>query len=140
MASRLSLEILEILHKRTRKATSTLRSEISRIRQLYPTLTSNAAAHIVAQKNNTSVLQKLDSDDRESLKGISISSKENAPAEFKVAPRVKDTLDKKLPTSIINYESEDYFVKEHIKELSRAYYSKCYTSVFVLFRKMSFSN
>jgi len=136
MASRLNPEILEILGKRTGKAIPTLRSEISRIRQTYPTLTSNAAAHLVAQKNNTSVLQKLDTDDRESLKGISITSKENAPAEVKVAPRVKNTLDKRPSTPIINYDSEDYFVKEHIKELSRAYYSKCYTAVFVLFRKI----
>ena len=136
MASRLNPEILDILHNRTGKAKPTLRSEISRIRQKNPTLTSNAAAHLVAQKHNTSILQKLDPEDRESLKGVSIISRDNPRAEVKTAPRAKVTRDKKLTTPIINYESEGYFVKEHIKELSRAYYSKCYTAVFILFRKI----
>jgi hypothetical protein len=136
MASRLNPEILNILHERTGKAIPTLRSEISRIRQKHPTLTSNAAAHLVAQKHNSSVLQKLDPEDKESLKGVSITNKVNALTEVKIAPRVRDTIDKKQTKPIINYESEDYFVKEHIKELSRAYYSKCYTAVFILFRKI----
>jgi hypothetical protein len=136
MSSKLNPEILELLKKRTGKVISTLRSEISRIRQTYPTLTRNAAAHLVAQKNNTSVLQKLDSEDRESLKGISITSKGNLLKEARVSSRGKNTHDRKQSTPIINYDSREYFVKEHIKELSRAYYSKCYTAVFVLFRKI----
>jgi len=136
MASRLNPEILEILSKRTGKGIPTLRVEISRLRQKHPTLTSNAVAHLIAQQNSTSVLQKLDPDDKESLKGVSITNKENAPAEIKVISRTKNANDKKRSTPIINYDSEDYFVKEHIKELSRAYYSKCFTSVFILFRKI----
>lgn len=136
MASRLNPEILEILSKRTGKGIPTLRVEISRLRQKHPTLTSNAVAHLIAQQHNTSVLQKLDVGDKESLKGVSISGKENTPAEIKVISRKKDTQDKKRLTPIINYKSEDYFVNEHIKELSRAYYSKCFTAVFVLFRKI----
>jgi len=95
MASRLNPEILNILHERTGKAIPTLRSEISRIRQKHPTLTSNAAAHLVAQKHNSSVLQKLDTEDKESLKGVSITNKVNALTEVKIAPRVRDTIDKK---------------------------------------------
>jgi hypothetical protein len=135
MASKLNPEILEILGQRTGKAIPTLRSEISRLRQKHPTLTSNAAAHLIARQNKTSVLQKLDPDDKESLKGISIADKENVPTAIKVVSK-KNAHDKKRLTPIINYESEDYFVKEHIKELSRAYSSKCFTSVFILFRKI----
>lgn len=136
MASRLDPEILEILHKRTKKEISTLRVLISRKKQNNPTLTSNAAAHLVAQENNTSVLQKLDAEDKESLKGILIASQRNVQVETRVISRGKSNLEKTHLKPIINYESEDYFVKEHILELSRAYYSKCYTAVFILFRKI----
>lgn len=136
MASRLNPEILELLNKRTGKVISTLRSEISRMRQTYPTLTSNAAAHIVAQNNNTSVLQKLDTEDRQSLKGISTRIKENTHVIVKSSPRGKDLHDRKQSPPLIDYECEGYFVKEHIKELTRAYDSNCYTAVFILFRKI----
>jgi hypothetical protein len=135
MALKLNPEILEILHERTGKAIPTLRSQISRIRQKHPTLTSNAAAHLIAQENNTSVLQKLDLEDRESLKGIQIYTKVSA-SEARPSARVKTNNEKSRSNPIINYESENYFVKEHIHELSRAYYSKCYTAVFILFRKI----
>lgn len=134
MASKLNPEILELLHGRTGKAISTLRSEISRIRQKHPTLTRNAAAHLIAQENNNSVLQKLDLQDRESLKGIQRLPKVNASTDTRPPKRGKTSSEKTKP--IINYESEDYFVKEHIRELSRAYHSKCYTAVFILFRKV----
>lgn len=134
MASKLNPEILELLHGRTGKAISTLRSEISRIRQKHPTLTRNAAAHLIAQENNNSVLQKLDLQDRESLKGIQRLPKVNASTDTRPPKRGKTSSEKTKP--IINYESDDYFVKEHNRELARAYSSKCYTCVFILFRKI----
>lgn len=136
MASKLSPEILAILHKRTGKTISSLRSEISRLRSKYPTLTSNAAAHLVARKHQTSVLQKLDLDDKESLKGVSIPSKEIEHLAVRISPRKRNTQRKQSHIPIIKYESESYFVKEHIEELSRAYYSRCYTAVYILFRKI----
>ncbi len=136
MSSNLNPDILDFLQKRTGKAESTLRSEISRLRQKYPTLTSNAAAHLIAQKNNTSVLKKLDQDDKESLKGVSLTNKENVPSRLKASTNPKDRQVKKNLVPIINYESDNYFVKEHIQEISRAYYAKCYTAVFILYRKI----
>ena len=37
---------------------------------------------------------------------------------------------------IINYETNDYFKKGHIEELNKAYSFGCYTSVFILARKI----
>jgi len=136
MASRLDPEILEVLHKRTKKEISTLRVLISRKKQKHPTLTSNAAAHLIAQENNTSVLQKLDVEDKESLKGISSAVKGITPIEVKTVRRGNSNLDKSRFKLLISYESENYFVKEHIRELTQAYNSKCYTCVFILFRKV----
>ena len=113
MASKLSREILQALHERTGKALPTLRSEISRIRQIHPTLTSNAAAHLIAQKHGTSVLQKLDLEDKESLKGISITSKANNPVEIKVAQKVKTSPDKNHSKPIVNYDSDNYLALVH---------------------------
>lgn len=136
MATKLNPEILQALHERTGKAIPTLRSEISRIRQKHPTLTSNAAAHLVAQNHRSSVLQKLDREDRESLKGVALASKVNTPTEVKIIAKARKPLDKNRLKPIINYESENYFVKEHIRELTQAYNSKCYTCAFILFRKI----
>jgi hypothetical protein len=134
MASRLDPEIVEILHKRTGKAKSTIRSQISRKRQKSPILTSNAAAHLIAQENKTSVLQKLDDEDRKSLQGMhGIAA---APMQKTVQAKLSARNGSRRLKSIVTYDSEDYFVKEHIGELTRAYNAKCYTCVFILFRKI----
>lgn len=136
MALRLNPEILESLIKRTGKAKQTIRNEISLLRQKQPTLTMNAAAHIFALKNHTSVLNKLDSDDKESLKGVLISGQGKTITEVRVSPRKKGANVQRRLLPIIKYESENYFIKEHIKELSRAYSAQCYTAVIILFRKI----
>ncbi len=136
MATRLNPDILVFLENRTGLQKSTIRSQISRVRQKTPSLTMNAAAQIIAQKHSSSILRKLDTEDRLSLKDIPISRKENTLPEVKITPIRKRTQNKKELTHFINYVSDDYFVKEHISELSRAYYSKCYTAVFILFRKI----
>ncbi len=132
MAKRLSAEILKTLVERTGKTESTIRSQISRRKQKNPILTSNAAAHLLALDNNTSVLQKLDEEDRESLKGISeqstrVVTKTQNPA--RATSKIKSK-------PLIDYKTENYFIKEHMNELSRAYRARCFTSVFILFRKI----
>lgn len=134
MARKLEKEILEILSQRTGKEKSTIRSKISRKKQRHPTLTSNAAAHLIAQEYNTSVLQKLDIEDKESLKGIQNQTISLPPVKRSITKsRSIGNSQKKL---IINYSTSNYFIKEHIIELSKAYHAKCYTCVFIFFRKI----
>ena len=47
---------------------------------------------------------------------------------------IRNTTINKKP--LISYQSEDYFIKEHIEETNRAYHAKCYTAVFILTRKI----
>lgn len=39
-------------------------------------------------------------------------------------------------TTIIDYDTKDHFIKGHIAEINRAYNARCYTSVFILTRKV----
>jgi hypothetical protein len=135
MGKKLNPEILSLLHERTGKAEATFRKEISLMRKTYPKLTSNAAAHLIAQRNNTSILQKLDVEDRNSLEGITISINNESSSGLSLVPKKKNARKKKLPP-IIDYNSNDYFVNEHLDELNRAYHSRCYTSVIILARKI----
>lgn len=134
MAKKLNPTILDLLHERTGKAVSTLRSAVSRKRQSNPGLTGNAAAHLVAQDHGTSVLQKLDDDDRASLRGSGLASV-HIPAS-RSGPRTENRKSNRRKQPIVTYDSEEYFVREHLLELSRAYHSECYTCVFILFRKI----
>lgn len=135
MASNLKPEIVTKLAKYTGLAESTLRKKISQNKIKNPSLTSNASAHFIARMHDKSLLQMLDDEDKNSLKGY--------PDPQTTHPKVKNVTsevkNKRKPVNkkpIITYQSDDYFIKEHIKETTRAYYAKCYTCVFILTRKI----
>lgn len=67
MANRLNPTILAHLEKKLGKTAPQIRPRISEIRQENSGLTLNAAAQVYAQKHKTSVLPKLDAEDRQSL-------------------------------------------------------------------------
>jgi hypothetical protein len=50
--------------------------------------------------------------------------------------RKKPTKPEKKLESFINYETKDYFKKGHIAELNRAFQNRCFTSVYILARKI----
>jgi hypothetical protein len=133
MASRLNPQILDLLSQRTGKAKSTLRSYISRIRSENPTLTSNAAAHLLAKDSGSSLLQKLDQDDRDSLKGI---QRENTTTSASKVSQPSRKRTSRRQATLIRFDSTDYFIREHISELNRAFAARCFTCVYVLYRKV----
>lgn len=67
MADRLNPAIMAHLEKKLEKKASQIRPRISEIRRDNSGLTMNAAAQVYAQKHKTSVLAKLDPEDRQSL-------------------------------------------------------------------------
>lgn len=67
MANRLNPAIIAHLEKKLEKTATQIRPRISEIRQENSGLTLNAAAQVYAQKHKTSVLAKLDAEDRQSL-------------------------------------------------------------------------
>ena len=133
MAKRLSQDIIDILKQRTGKAERTIRKETSLTKRDYPQCTSNAAAQIFALKHGTSVLQKLDKEDRATLP--------EGPSQIIIRSQArikkKSNGSKKAHiTPMFQYDTPDFFKNEHIGELFKAHSAGCFTSVYILFRKI----
>ena len=102
-----------------------LRNKISRIRKKYH-VTLNAAAHLIAQDEDFSVMRWLNDEDTKSLRSLH---------EVRVVRRVPRPIKEKMKI-IAKYPTDDKFLETHLKEINRAYTSKCYISTFVLCRKV----
>lgn len=74
-------------------------------------------------------MQKLNSDDKNTL-----------PHNIVVNPQVKipkkQIRKKEKVIKLIKYETDKYFIKGHIKEVNKAYTKGCYTSTYLLARKI----
>ncbi len=123
-------EILAYLSEKTGKPLKTIRNQISLIRQKYASATLNAAAQLFAQANDTSVLKWLDEADRTSL-----PQQSHQVVLIKGNGKQRNNHLKKI-APLFEYATNDYFKKAHIEELFKAYANRCYTSVFILFRKI----
>lgn len=76
------------------------------------------------------VWQKLSSEDKSLMPNVDI-------AKIKIVLPSKASKKKaKLVKTIIKYDTNDYFKQGHIDEINRAYTNNCYTSVFILSRKV----
>jgi hypothetical protein len=127
--TKLDPQIIEYLEKKTMKQKSTIRKDISLIRRDNPSLTLNAAAQELAKKYGGSVLKRLDEEDRKSLSGG--TSRETVV----VREKAKSTESRKKKC-IIKYQTDDYFINEHVKEINNAFNAKCFTSSNIMFRKL----
>lgn len=121
-------EILNILSKKLPLKKGTIRKEVSMLSRQFPQATSNARAQILALRFGSSILQKLDREDKATLP--SGEAKIYKPEII----RTKKILGKQK--SYFSYSTNDFFVKGHINELNRAFGSSCYTCVFILARKI----
>jgi hypothetical protein len=124
----LNPEVLDFIVRKTGKAESTIRKNISLIRRKFPKCTINAAAHIYAIENKFSIMQKLDFEDKSSLPNLEI---ENVP----IVKARGGKIAKKI-IRFISYESTNYFISGHINEVNKAYTNGCYTASFILIRKI----
>lgn len=102
-----------------------LRNKISRIRQKHK-VTLNAAAHLIAQDEGFSVMRWLDDEDIKSLRPVQ---------EVRIIRKIPRTRKEKIDI-IARYPTDDKLLEEHLEEINRAYTYKCYTSTFVLCRKV----
>lgn len=127
--TRLNPEILKKIIKNSGLAENTVRKEISLLKRKYPRCTSNAVAQLFATKYGFSVLQKLSKEDKETLPNHEI---EKVVVKLN---RKKVKTNKKI-LELIKYETDDPFQKGHIDEINRAYTMKCYTSAYILSRKV----
>jgi len=133
VAKQLSQDIIDKLKKRTGKVDKTIRKEISLTKRDYPQCTSNAAAQIFALKHGTSVLQKLDIEDRATLpeRPSQIIIRSQARVKKKSNGSKKAHI-----TPLFQYDTSNFFKKTHIEELFKAHSAGCFTSVYILFRKI----
>ena len=126
--SRLDKNILEYLVSKTGKAPQTIKNRLAILHQSYPKCTMNAIAQIFSKENGFSISKKIKKEDKESLPCIDYEP------HHKVKVR-KINREKKKPEFLV-YNSLDYFIRGHIKELNNAYNNACYTSAFILTRKI----
>ncbi|MBN1398661.1 MAG: hypothetical protein JXA06_11575 [Bacteroidetes bacterium] len=124
---KLNPEALNFLHKRLNKPTSTIRSDISRLKRKFPNATLNAVAQIYAQQHKVSILSMISKADKLTIPSVKIESVHTLKS-MHVA--------KKTKMEIIHLETSDHFLKKHIDEINKAYSAACFTSVFVLTRKV----
>ena len=125
-------DIIVTLAKKLNKKQSTVKKDIYLLRKSYPTSTLNAVAQIYAQTYKQTVYRKLDRDDKNSLPNIQL---EKEKITIKQRAQASKSLKKKL-IELIKYSTNDYFRKGHLEEINKAYTYTCYTSVFIMLRKI----
>jgi len=133
MASKLKPEILQALVGITGIEKQRLRERIAR---RSPVLTSNAAAFLIAREFDRSLAGKLDDEDRAALRDYEALNRTSPTVVAKQTPRQKTIEEVTTFKAFKNYKADDYFAQQYILEISRAYKAKCYTSVFILTRKV----
>lgn len=130
MKAKLNPEIVSLLSKKTGLAPSTIPSKISRLQKEYPKCTPNAVAQIFAMQRGKTIWQKLSPEDKNSLPNIDLEAK-----KVMVSKKSSNKTEKKIKV-IIEYETSDYHFRGHLQEINKAYTYGCYTSVFILTRKV----
>jgi hypothetical protein len=129
--TQLNPKILSKLSKKLGLKESTIRQQISTLKQQNAKSTLNAVAQIYAMKNNTSVMQQLSVEDKASLPHI-----EQTKEKIKITSVSKTKKEKEKLKELIVYESSDHFIKGHIRQLNIAYTYGCYTGGYMLARKI----
>ena len=70
MADRLNPRIMDVLVKKTGKTPDKIRPRLSELRRTHKSLTMNAAAQMYAEAHGTSIMSKLNQEDRQSLASV----------------------------------------------------------------------
>ena len=104
---------------------TTIRPAISRIRSKNPSLTLNVAAEVFAKRYELSVQRFFNDKDREVLKTTRI----DVVKAKKIQPKNK-------LIEIAKYDTDDNLLKRHLEEINKTYTYKCYTSTFIICRKV----
>ncbi len=129
MPRELDPKILEHLVGKLGLAKQTIRNKISAIRRTNPSLPINAAAHVLAVQHGQTVFRMLEKEEKESIANIQL---EKAPI------KVKEKTVRKKPEKkpLIQYETNDPFIRGHLDEFNRAYNNGVLTAAQILARKI----
>jgi len=134
MAKALRKEIRDHLAKVLKMKPNSLSVRLAEIKRTYPHATPAAAAQIFAQKKDKSIMGFLTDDDKKSLPPVHISSVSTTRAAIPKSP-VKSSR-KQVGKPILVFATTDRFVERHIEEINATYNAHCYTSTFILSRKV----
>lgn len=127
--TKLSPEIIEKIKSKTGLSENTIRKEISLLRRKYPSCSINAVAQLYATKHGISVMQKLSKEDKETLPNHDV---EKAVVKMKA----RKSKQKEKIVELIKFVTTEPFRKGHIDEVNKAYTKGCYTSAYILARKV----
>jgi hypothetical protein len=130
--TQLSPKILSKLSNKLGLQESTIRQQISRLKQQNAKCTLNAVAQMYAMKHGLTVMQQLSADDKASLPHIE-HTKERI--KIQTVSKPKKQAEKKI-VEFLTFESTDHFIVGHIKELNKAFTYGCYTACYILARKI----
>jgi hypothetical protein len=129
---KLNPDIVKALAKKLGKTPGTIKKDIYLLRSNYSQSTVNAVAQLYAKANHTTVYGKLDKEDKASLPNIELEKEKiTIKQKSKKTKAAKNKID-----ILISHQTSNPFRKGHIEELNRAYTYKCFTSVFILLRKI----
>ncbi len=87
MADKLNADILGILKKRLGKTPEKIRPRLSELRRKHSGLTPNAAAQMYAESHGTSIMPKLDPEDRRSLASVQTITQVSSTKNLKIDKR-----------------------------------------------------
>jgi len=124
----LNPKIFAILKKKIEGSDNSIKIKITRLKNKHY-LSSNASAEMLAKSNGFSVSKHLSLEEKKELRDKEIVSKPKI--ELKKAKKYQ----KKI-IDFIKYSTSDTFLKKHIEEVNKAYTHKCYTSAFIISRKV----
>lgn len=127
--SQLNPKITTYLVEKTGLSENTIRKNISLLKRKYASCTLNAVAQLYATSHNLSVMQKLKHEDKLTLPHNEVVNQIVKIVKKRTSKREKDV-------EIIKYDTTDYFIRGHIREINRAYTKGCYTSTHILARKI----
>ena len=128
-SSILNPEIIKVLSRKTDLKPTTIRQNISKLRRSYPQCTLNAVAQIYARSLGHTLMQKLKQEDKNTIP-------HNEVINPKIKIERKTKREKERIIEFITYKSDDYFINGHIKEINKAFTKGCYTSTYILARKI----
>lgn len=128
--AKLSKKIVKILAQKLNKSENTIRVGISKLRSSkFHNALPNAVAYIYAQQHGETVWQKLSKEEKQSVPNHEVINSAPKVQKRKIEAKEKDI-------ELIKYESSNHFIKGHIKEINKSYTKHCYTSTFILARKI----
>lgn len=128
---KLDSRIVKVLAEKTGRQGSTVKKDIYLLARKFSACTKNAVAQIYAMERGHSVLKLLDKEDRASMPNLSVEEPVTLKKKEGVQRRRKDRIVQFLCT-----RSTEFYKVDHIAEINRAYTYRCFTSCFVLCRKV----